>query len=322
MKFFISSCTSLLWVVFLVSCMADEESSEEAVEEEDALNADDSKEFCYDDSKGCGPRNWPGSCQGGQYQSPINLPYDPRDHRRNARLADLSQSNNYFNEQRFNLTNNGHTVQVSLQDDLTSTCLLDGSLLNNQPYVFSQLHFHWGSSDDRGSEHTLTNGGYNYAFPMEAHLVHYSAEFNSFTEALNSNKYGAIAVVGVFFEPADRDNNALTPIINAMRNVRNPKTKTGGSRLNLSWFLFQSDQKDVDIIQYYGSLTTPNCNEGVLWNVVAFPAPISYRQMRSFRTMVLDSEGKNLVNNYRPIQPTNSNRKIYAVRSSVKRRQN
>lgn len=37
-------------------------------------------------------------------------------------------------------------------------------------YEFAQLHFHWGDSENKGSEHKIEGK----AFPMEVHLVHFN----------------------------------------------------------------------------------------------------------------------------------------------------
>ncbi|GBM35061.1 Carbonic anhydrase 2 [Araneus ventricosus] len=79
------------------------------------------------------------------------------------------------------IINNGHSAQITPKDDVARTIEVEGSV-----YTFQQLHFHWGSRYDQGSEHTLD--GRRYA--LEAHFVH-------------TNKDNAIAVVGVFFQLAE-----------------------------------------------------------------------------------------------------------------------
>ena len=41
-----------------------------------------------------------------------------------------------------------------------------------KPYQLLQLHFHWGSSDKWGSEHTINKR----RFSLEMHLVHLSSD--------------------------------------------------------------------------------------------------------------------------------------------------
>ena len=54
----------------------------------------------------------------------------------------------------------------------TSTALLKGGPLSDE-YKVLQLHFHWGSDDTKGSEHTYDG----MAFPMELHVVHWNSKY-------------------------------------------------------------------------------------------------------------------------------------------------
>ena len=63
-----------------------------------------------------------------------------------------------------------------------------------QAYQLLQLHFHWGSVDNQGSEHTL-NGK---RFSMEMHLVHKSSSVKSVDLALENLE--GLAVAAFFFE--------------------------------------------------------------------------------------------------------------------------
>ena len=60
-----------------------------------------------------------------------------------------------------------------------------------------------------------------------------------------------------------------------------------------------------------GGLTTPNCNEAVLWTNMMSTQTISEAQMEIFRSMT-DSDGVTLNDNYRPPLPLN-NRTIYTT---------
>jgi carbonic anhydrase len=44
---------------------------------------------------------------------------------------------------------------------INETPTLRGGGLNN-PYVFKQLHFHWGSDDTHGSEHLVDSNPYTH----------------------------------------------------------------------------------------------------------------------------------------------------------------
>ena len=74
--------------------------------------------------------------------------------------------------------------------------IASGSLMGGEKYVLDSFHFHWGSKDSMGSEHTL--GGKSYA--AELHLVHYNTKYGSKDAALKSGDPKGLAVFGILFE--------------------------------------------------------------------------------------------------------------------------
>ncbi|WAR15737.1 CAH2-like protein [Mya arenaria] len=122
--------------------------------------------------------------------------------------------------------NNGHTVQVDLNDQ--SMMISEGGLEGT--YVAAQLHFHWGADNTRGSEHAI-NGRH---YPMEMHIVHYNRKYGNFTAALK--REDGLAVLGFFFEHVPIESIPLIELIPA--------------RLS-------------NYFQYLGSLTTPPCYESL-----------------------------------------------------------
>ena len=70
--------------------------------------------------------------------------------------------------------------------------ILGGPL--EQTYKLLQLHFHWGSKDSQGSEHTFNEK----RFPMEMHLVHKASTVESVESALET--FEGLAVAGFLFE--------------------------------------------------------------------------------------------------------------------------
>lgn len=93
----------------------------------------------------------------------------------------------------FWIVDNGHTIQVTLQSTATSSAEMAGYEFD-YPYIFAQIHFHWGYDDSTGSEHSIDNEFY----PMEAHLVHYDSKYNNFSAAASSGDPKALAVIAVF----------------------------------------------------------------------------------------------------------------------------
>ncbi|TWW73436.1 Carbonic anhydrase [Takifugu flavidus] len=112
---------------------------------------------------GYGPSNGPDKwakdfpIADGSRQSPINIvpmeaQYDPS-------LKPLKL--NYDQSNAKGILNNGHSFQVDFVDDADSSTLTGGPITGT--YRLRQFHFHWGASDDRGSEHTINN----VKFPSE-----------------------------------------------------------------------------------------------------------------------------------------------------------
>lgn len=101
----------------------------------------------------------------------------------------------------FWIVDNGHTIQVTLEANPTSLAEVSGYEFD-YPYIFAQIHFHWGYDDETGSEHSIDNEFY----PMEAHLVHYDSKYANFTAAANSGDPKGLAVIAVFItEGHDRN---------------------------------------------------------------------------------------------------------------------
>ena len=185
-------------------------------------------------------------------------------------------------------------MTASSGDGVLSGGPLDGD------YNILQFHFHWGSTNYQGSEHTVNGQEY----PLELHIVHTK---DGEDDPLNTPK--GLAVTGFFFQLTNRDNPALTPLTDALQEVLDPDTE-----LDFANSDFKIDELIGDIApingavtpysHYEGSLTTPTCNEVVEWINFLTPIPISDNQLDMFRAL-MDSHGKNIVNNYRPPQPLN-----------------
>ena len=61
-------------------------------------------------------------------------------------------------------------------------------------FVFHQAHFHWGSRDSRGSEHSRSRT----FFPLEVQLIHFNTKYANVEEALG--KRDGIAILATFFQ--------------------------------------------------------------------------------------------------------------------------
>lgn len=159
------------------------------------------------------------------------------------------------------VVNNGHTIQVDYAKGSSVT-------INGKVYELVQFHFH------TPSEHA-TSGK---SSAMELHLVH-------------RNKAGQLAVVGVMMEKGIA-NAAIDTVWKHIPQEGQPQ-KNEEVTINAADLL----PPGKTYFSYAGSLTTPPCDEGVQWNVMAEPIKVSAAQIAKFESLFQV--------NSRPIQPAN-----------------
>ncbi|XP_029933707.1 carbonic anhydrase 4-like [Myripristis murdjan] len=273
--------------------------------------------WCYDDHCDYSPEHWhllPESHCDGERQSPINIKKD--DAMEDKLLDDFTYTKFDDKHTMKYIINTGHTVKCVLKDGMVE---VSGGGLG---YVYStlQFHFHWGSgSDDSvGSEHTVDSKRY----PMEMHIVNMRKDLTleQAKEAPNG-----LAVLGFFIEPADGHKSGgggsehheesstshtdpwktFTSYLSAIKNI--------SSQVEVTEDISIDDLiGDVDRSMYYrynGSLTTPSCNEAVVWTVFKEPIKVDKDLMKMF------PHRAGYHNVYRPTQSLHS-RKVYTTAAS------
>ncbi|XP_072013312.1 carbonic anhydrase-like isoform X2 [Amphiura filiformis] len=245
-----------------------------------------------------GPASWAKNYEaaGGKRQSPINI--DTKVTKPNS-FPDLAIQ--YDPSRCTKIVNNGHTFTVEVTE--RSTNLFGGPLQHK--YQLAQFHCHWGSSDEKGAEHTID--GHRYA--AELHLVHWNTElFENIGEAIKAD--GGIAVLGVFIK-AGKENPTwqhLTP------HLQQVKYKGESFRMKKGFnpaTLLPENMKDY--WTYAGSLTTPPCYESVQFILFKEPVEVSTEQLNELRA--LSEHCKNdiprgscsgkMQDNFRPCMPLN-----------------
>ncbi|CAG7836629.1 unnamed protein product, partial [Allacma fusca] len=273
--------------------------------------------FCYDEVD-CGPAHWSGDCKTGTQQSPVVIPssWSPF----NIFATDTITFNNNYKQSVRNayIFNNGHTVQITVSPDVTSSMTFTSTLTGgpSEVYVFGQVHCHWG-----GSEHVYENVGRT---DMECHIVHHHANYTSVSQAAASGKTGALAIFGILYTTSStlKPVDVLSPdetiqfFPTNCPKVRDPKSGTQIMTGNINIYgmiprvtsgpglLGARQRYQVHVHKYMGSLTTPGCNEGMHWFVMRHVRQISVPQLDAFKSL-LDGEDKPLNNNFRPPQPLN-----------------
>ncbi|XP_033213925.1 carbonic anhydrase 4-like [Belonocnema kinseyi] len=179
---------------------------------------------------------------------------------------------------------NDVTVQISLTG--VPINLMGGGLPTT--YVLEQIHVHWEA------EHTID--GVRDA--MELHFVHYDKEFANATSA---SKYpNGIAVVAVLFELSNKNNEDLKTILKAVELTSNwvgPNTAMIQSKV-VPALLLPKDR--TTFYRYEGSLTTPGCQESVIWTVLTEKLTVSESQLNILKRV--ESSHGDLKFNHRPVQ--------------------
>ncbi|XP_058036696.1 carbonic anhydrase 2-like isoform X3 [Ahaetulla prasina] len=142
--------------------------------------------WCYDDPK-CGPNTWGsiGSCSG-KKQSPINI------NTKTVKYKPIFELIHFTNYENVNIAktvkNTGHHLQVDFKPKAT----ISGPGFSGIYYLW-QFHFHWGTQNSNGAEHTIN--GERYA--MEMHLVHTK---NNMTIEEASKQSDGIVVLSFFIQ--------------------------------------------------------------------------------------------------------------------------
>ncbi|XP_026774569.1 carbonic anhydrase 12 isoform X4 [Pangasianodon hypophthalmus] len=234
-------------------------------------------------------RNYP-YC-GGAFQSPIN--FQPELLRFDPDLQPIQlQDYNLSSKEQLTLSNNGHSVQLSLPSRMH---------LSGLPHRYSaaQLHFHWGSSNTpTGSEHTI-NGK---QFAAEMHLVHFnSAKYPNISVAVD--KSDGLAVLGIFIEVGEF-NPAFDQFLKYVNGIKYKGQKVQVAGFNIRELL---PARLDEYYRYDGSLTTPPCYPSVLWTVFRNPVSMSLRQYLALATSLFSSQAQEsapmpLFGNYRKTQ--------------------
>ncbi|XP_077996359.1 carbonic anhydrase 14-like [Glandiceps talaboti] len=187
-------------------------------------------------------------------------------------------------------------AQVNLQGEYT---IAGGDLPSE--YELTQLHFHWGDVNNVGSEHQLDGKQYS----AEMHIVGYDhLNYNTFEEA--GDQSDGLAVVSVLIEVGGSDNPTFTALTESLSNIIYKDQSYELPSVFSILSMLPSDREAF--YRYKGSLTTPGCDESVVWTVIKNTIQISEAQINEFRSLKFNAEGEPdspMVNNYRPPQDLN-----------------
>ncbi|XP_038618652.1 carbonic anhydrase 4-like [Tachyglossus aculeatus] len=249
--------------------------------------------WCYDLPK-CGPKTWPRKFCAGRSQSPVALWVDqsvPAFHSKVLKMSGYEDATLPIK-----VTNNGHSVNVNLR---SGAWLQGGGLKGN--YAVQSFHLHWGKElDIPGAEHLLEGTRAS----MELHVVHTK-------DGLPMNKAvkqkDGLAVLAFMVNVSDTNAseaswNNFTSFLDLVPEKDDEQPVIG----NFSLKGLLGAVSTTSYFLYRGSLTTPLCQEVVLWAVFRQPILVSPDVVRNFTSSLFyttASEGRRMVNNFRPLQP-------------------
>jgi len=227
--------------------------------------------------------DWPGVCNTGMRQSPVNIV--TANVVSNGTLSELNFNDGWNTPTSGQFKNLGTTVQFNPS---STTAAFSVDFLGY--YDLQQFHLHWGATDGTGSEH-LINGEQS---EVEIHFVHFKRG------ETDSSRSDYAAVVGVLADVVDM------PITGVWAQLMVPAIQSNtSSPLNVTGLVFNNLLPSNRSYYYYpGSLTTPNCNEIVMWFVQRERITVPLAFVEELR-MVQQSNGQPLTFNYRNAQPLN-----------------
>ncbi|KFP11901.1 Carbonic anhydrase 4, partial [Egretta garzetta] len=273
--------------------------------------------WCYQSQKyeqlHCeGPRQWHltyAACKE-KKQSPINIVTKTVVHDKSLKPLNF-EGYDVKGSSKWKIENNGHTGKYFKVTLSTSPKIGGGGL--ERKYKAIEFHFHWGVQGVQqyhpGSEHSID--GEKQA--MELHIVHIREDLSDITEA-KKNADG-VAVLA-FFIKAEEENKNYATLIKELENVNYNGQTAKMDPLPLSSLL----PREEDLERYYryvGSLTTPDCHEGVIWTVFEKPIELSSSQIAQFSTVRFGEKNSTyMVENFRPAQFLNE-RKVYWSSASI-----
>lgn len=180
-------------------------------------------------------------CETGERQSPIDI--------RDGIRVDLDPVVFDYKPVRYNVVDNGHTIQVNVGAGNSISIL-------GRRYDLVQMHFH------RPAEERVNGVSYD----MVAHLVHKDVD-------------GKLVVIALLIQQG-KPNSVVQTIWNYMPLEKNDTVQPPGT-IDLSQIL----PTGRGYYTYMGSLTTPPCTEGVLWVVFKEPIELSAEQIAIFSRM-------------------------------------
>jgi len=269
---------------------------------------------------------WPGLCNTGKAQSPINI--DPHS-RVDPKLKRL-ELRNYNEMLDGGIYNVNGLLFIFLTPGIQGLPYVTGGLVGRgERYVFGICRIVWGDSIKFGSEHRFGDE----QFAGEFVCYHYNNEkYSSIeeAEAASGDKKAILAISWLFKETAGSGNSKWDEIFSLIdpavsTSIAHPAVFTsiaqdGIPATPLTLKLSELIPQGKDYFHYQGSTVNPlnNCAEVVSRYIMKDTIPMT-RAQHDQLTSVIDVEANNRVQNFRYPQKLNK-RKVRAYKHHASRK--
>ena len=211
-------------------------------------------------------------CVNGRMQSPINIPEETDEGNTTLTLR--------YGCPDLQVKNNGRKIEVECCEHCNQLTV------NKREYVLKEFHFH------TPSEHKINGQGYN----AECHLVHYE---------MGGSEDDPKVVLAILLktdsnedndddDDDDSNDNSFLELITSNLPEVEACSLVNNDTVNIREFF----PERLDFYEYDGSLTTPNCGEGIRWFVFKQAVLASPEQIEALRSIFA-------CDNVRSIQPLN-----------------
>ncbi|CAL1587968.1 unnamed protein product [Knipowitschia caucasica] len=252
--------------------------------------------WCYHDAS-CNAATWATQvaqhCAGSR-QSPIDIMSKKAKY--NANLTSFKFTNFDSKTALTTIMNTGRTVKVVIGSGVTVS---GGGL--SEAYTSHQLNLHWGNGTSvPGSEHTMDGKRY----PMELHILSTKSSHkgNMTVSMADSKGFAAFGFLVQVDEKTTGKPMAWKTLTSYLSQISQKDQSVSVSGISLDELLTGVNRKRF--YRYMGSLTTPTCDEAVVWTVFKEPVVVSKDLINLFASTVRIGNGTSVYmrNTYRSVQ--------------------
>ncbi|XP_065186197.1 carbonic anhydrase 1-like [Sycon ciliatum] len=267
------------------------------------------RQWSYNLDSPMGPAGWGNiagfeTCGNGTEQSPINIPTASAAYMTYPALNVMSSPS----KASFHFHNNGAAADA---DPTGATAVnITGGPLGSEQYSIHNFHIHFGNSTFMSSEHSVDSS----RTAGELHVVFFKSTYSTLGEALDSGDGDALAVISMLFNVGSDASSAHPGLETILRHFSNLTYPEDGVEQSIDFATLLRPSDLTSFYTYNGSLTTPGCNEQVVWMVmsqVQNVLPTSLNSLSGLRsTARMQTPVVPVFGNARPLQSLD-NRMIY-----------